>query len=371
MSLRSFSVIRGSLALIPLLLLTLALIGHGRDEVARQALQLMHEGKTKEGIHIFEKLADDGDDRSMVQLGVYYFEGAVILQDHAKAMEWWLKALAKNNADAFVNLGVMHRDGNGVPANKKIAYCIFLTTYMNGLGNESTQQRAGDCLSLLMRNISKKDIKDCLSNYTLPYLQAYLEAKGDMNGIPEKYQPSDKTPALKNLDWWLDGELNAIFGPPSEEEEKARAETRQHDADERAAIEHTMAYEIRFPTGTEANYDSRKFIHDIITGSTMLSPENLKRQDDYLIYEDQQNIIEDEHRHITLETKNHVTAVFRIEHPVKPAPADWTPWMKPNFLFDENTEGFNLHNGEEPKVKNIPVPANTPELRFRVFKDKA
>lgn len=367
MHLKSCNVIRPALALAHLILLTLASISHGQDEVVRKALQLMDEGKINEGIHIFEKLADDGDDRSMVQLGVYYFEGAVILQDHSKAMEWWLKALAKDNADAFVNLGVMHRDGKGVPANKKIAYCIFLTTYMNGLGNESTQQRAGDCLSRLMRKISKKDINDCLSNYTLPYLQAYLKAKGDMNGIPEKYQPSDKNPALKNLDWWLDGKLNAIFGPTSVDTDEAHAEKRQPDADERPAAEHTMAYEIRFPTGTETSYDCRQLINGIVTGSAILSPENLKRQDDYLIYENQQNIIGDEHRQITLENKNHVTAVFRIEHPVRPVQADWTPWMKPDFLFDENTEGFNLHNGEEPKLKNIPIPSNTPELRFRVF----
>jgi len=293
MSLKSFAVIRYTLALIPLLLLALTHTSHGQDEVERQAQQLMDEGKTKEGIHLFERLATEGDDRSMVQLGAYYFEGKVIPQDYVKAMDWWLKALTKNNADAFVNLGVMHRYGKGAPANKKIAYCIFLTTYMNGLGNESTQQRAGENLRRMIRRISKKDIKDCLSNYTLPYLQAYLEAKGDMNGIPEKYQPSDKTPALKDLDWWLDGELNAIFGSPGEEEEKTCAEKQQQDADECAAI----------------------------------------------------------------------------EHPIKLGPADWTPWMKPSYLFDDNTEDFNLRIGEEPKMKIIPIPANAPELRLRVFKD--
>lgn len=42
----------------------------------------------------------------------------------------------------------------------------------------------------IMKEVSRDDIKDCLSNYTLGYITAYLEEKGKMKGIPEKHKPA-------------------------------------------------------------------------------------------------------------------------------------------------------------------------------------
>ena len=147
-------------------------------ETGRDAVKLMAEGKVKKALAILEKLADKGETQAMVQLGIYYYQGTKVKQDYAKAMDWFLKAEKLENADAFVNLGVMHRDGNGVPKNKKIAYTIFLTTHMCGLGSESTQMRSNQCLRKLMQELNNEEIRDILSHYTLPYLKAYIEAKG-------------------------------------------------------------------------------------------------------------------------------------------------------------------------------------------------
>ena len=151
------------------------LAGLCTDPTGMDAVRLMEEGKTEEAVRVFESLAEDGDDRVMVQLGIIYYEGTEVEQDYEKAMDWWLKAFEKENPDAFVNLGVMHRDGNGVPKNKKIAYCIFLTTHMCGLGSQSTQYRSNGCLRNIMGELSLDEIKDCLSNYTVGYIMAYLE----------------------------------------------------------------------------------------------------------------------------------------------------------------------------------------------------
>jgi TPR repeat protein len=164
--------------LLSLMLLGVPFAGLCADKTGMDALKLMQQGKTKEALSIFEDLATKGDDKSMVQLGIYYYEGTGVKQNYSKAMDWWLKAFAKQNADAFVNLGVMHRDGQGVPKNKKIAYCVFLTTHMTGLGSQSTQSRSNSCLRRLIAELSIEDVKDCLSNYTLAYITAYLEAKG-------------------------------------------------------------------------------------------------------------------------------------------------------------------------------------------------
>lgn len=132
------------------------------------AARLMAQGETEEALDIFEGLAAKADDKAMVQLGVFHYEGTGGEQNYAKAMDWWLKVFANQNADAFVNLGVMHRDGHAAPTNKKIAYCVFLTIHMCGLGSQSTQLRSNRCLRMVTEKLSRDDIKDCLSNYTPP-----------------------------------------------------------------------------------------------------------------------------------------------------------------------------------------------------------
>ncbi len=91
----------------------------GKENTGMDAVRLMDAGRTDEALQILENLAADGDDKSMVQLGVYYYEGTGVKQDYAKAMDWWLKAMTNQNADAFVNLGVIGRNrryGIGLPS---------------------------------------------------------------------------------------------------------------------------------------------------------------------------------------------------------------------------------------------------------------
>ena len=82
----------------------------GKSVTGEEAVRLMDEGRVDEAISALEKLAAKGEDRAMVQLGCYYYEGTGVKQDYSKSMDWFLQAFAKHNADAFVNLGVMHRE---------------------------------------------------------------------------------------------------------------------------------------------------------------------------------------------------------------------------------------------------------------------
>jgi TPR repeat protein len=139
--------------------------------------KMMDQGEATEAIRLLEQLAAQGDDRAMVQLGIYYDQGACVEQDYAKSMDWFLRAFTHQNVDAFVCLGGMHYHGRGVPQNKKIAYCVFLTTHMCGRGSQSTQYVSNRYLRRLINELSRDDIRDCLSNYTPGYITAYLEQK--------------------------------------------------------------------------------------------------------------------------------------------------------------------------------------------------
>ena len=357
-----------SLSILILLHLWILTTGCDADKTGGEAVRLMEQDETRKAINILEGLAAKGDTKAMVQLGIYYYEGAIIKQDYPKAMDWWLKAFDAENADAFVNLGVMHRDGHAVPKNKKIAYCVFLTTHMCGLGSESTQLRSNSCLRRMIEELSKDDIKDCLSNYTPGYIFAYLEAKGKMEGIPGKHKPSEEQPALKDLGWFLDSEIDAIFGPPTEEEKKAREERDRQWEKESAALEHTLVFQIKFPKDSASQYHSYDIITDQGMSSGRIPEKKLRKQDGHLIYEDDDLIYSNHHRYVTVVNNKYETLVFKIDHPKKPSPCDWGKWQKVNYILKDDMDKFTLMQGSEPKSKETDAMVNMPQLRFKVTK---
>lgn len=338
----------------------------GPKRSGEDAAKLMAQGESAEAIQILEQLASDGDDRAMLQLGIYFHRGTGVRQDYGIAMDWFLRAFSQENADAFVNLGVMHRDGQAVPPNKKIAFCVFLTTHMNGLGTPSTQQRSNSCLRRILAELSKDDIKDCLSNYTLAYIYAYLEARGKMAGIPERHKPSEENPALRDLGWFMDSELDAIYGEPTEEEKRAREERDRKRRIAYEALQHTLVFQIRYPK--ESPHHCRSY--EVITSRGMMSGRidgnALQEQGEHLVYEHRALIHADQHRYVTIERQKNETFVFKIDHPVKPVPCDWQKWQTAAFVMRNRMDSIALLNGDAPKSKTTGLPAHAPELRFKV-----
>ena len=60
-------------------------------------------------------LAERGDAKAQVNLGLMYDNGEGVPQDDAEAVRWYRLAAEQGNADAQVNLGVMYDVGQGVP----------------------------------------------------------------------------------------------------------------------------------------------------------------------------------------------------------------------------------------------------------------
>lgn len=331
--------------------------------------KLMEQGKTAEAIEVVEQLAAEGDDRAMVQLGIYYAKGIAVKHDYDKALDWFLRAFSHQNADAFVNLGVMHRDGLGVPRNKKIAYCVFLTTHMRGLGSQTTQYHSNSCLRRIIAELPKDDIKDCLSNYTLGYISAYLGARGKMEGVPDQYKPSEGNPALKDLGWFMESELDAIYGEPTIEEKKAREESARKRQLALDALKHTMVFQVRFPKDMARQYGQYEVITDNSMESGSLRENTRQQKDGYVVSENHTLIWADRHRYVTVDNDKGETLVFKIDHPVKPAPCDWSQWQKAAYALKNRMDCYALLHGKEPKNKTPDLPAKSPELRFRVLKE--
>src|SRR5260221_14742394 len=140
----------------------------GRSDVEK-ALDAQKHGEYETARKEFQAPADKGDDNAMISLGLMYDIGEGTKQDYDKAMDWYLKAYSKRNGDALNNIGVMYRDGLRVATNSKIAYLLFLTVHMEGLGSDATQIRAGRNLSRLAESLPKKDMEEALS-FTWSYV---------------------------------------------------------------------------------------------------------------------------------------------------------------------------------------------------------
>lgn len=182
-----------------------AATGQGSGGTIQDALAADRRGDRAEALRIFTLHAEQGDAVAMQTVGLKHYNGEGAPQDYCVAMDWFLKAMEKGNADAFNALGVMHRDGKCAPVNRKIAYGVFLTIHMSGLGGESTQMRANQNLRREVAENPKADIQEAVC-YTGAYVLRYLELKGRLDGVPQDVLPSAQNRRLKDMNWWLDSE---------------------------------------------------------------------------------------------------------------------------------------------------------------------
>ncbi|MDH3316537.1 MAG: sel1 repeat family protein [Gammaproteobacteria bacterium] len=182
-------------------------------ETLSEALEAGRRGDFAAAYPLWVELAETGDDKAMVEVGLMYHLGRGVNRDYTMAMDWYLKAF-RRNGDAVNNIGVIYRDGLGVAKNRKIAYLLFLTVHMTGMGNQTTVSRANRNLRREIAELPLSEREEAIC-YTMEYLIAYVEAKGDLDGIPENLRASPARKRIKALDWWLPGEVGEFDCPPN------------------------------------------------------------------------------------------------------------------------------------------------------------
>lgn len=172
----------------------------------QEGIDAMNRGDYEAAYTQFSALADEGDDEAMITIGLWYHEGTGFARDYSKAMDWYLRAYARDNGDAYNNIGVMFRDGLGVPVNRSVSYALFLLTHLRGLGSESTQYRANDNLrrEIQATTDDERTLGLCM---TEAYLHEFVKSRGALAFPAKKHLPSRKHPRIKdNVDLWLDSE---------------------------------------------------------------------------------------------------------------------------------------------------------------------
>jgi hypothetical protein len=193
------------------LVMSCVLSSAGADTL-RDALDAKRRGDFQAAYPLFVSLAEKGDDKAVIEVGLMHHFGLGVPRDYVKSMDWFLKVFHKNG-DAVNNIGVMHRDGLGVKANRKIAYVLFLTVHMTGMGGEATIMRANRNLRREIAELPVAEKQEALC-FTLPYVVAYVEARGALDGIPENLRASAERKRIKELNWWAPGEIGEYSCPP-------------------------------------------------------------------------------------------------------------------------------------------------------------
>jgi TPR repeat protein len=101
-------------------------LGFARGAVnADAAYAAYQEGDYATALRLARPLAAGGDARAQSMLGLLYYGGRDVPQDHNEALRWFRRAADQDDAAAQLYLGVMFSEGQGVPQDNAEAATWF------------------------------------------------------------------------------------------------------------------------------------------------------------------------------------------------------------------------------------------------------
>lgn len=283
-------------------------------------------------------MAQKGDAEAMMTLGLMYHQGDGRPQDYVQAMDWYLKAFTKQNGDAFNNIGVMYRDGLGVPKNLEIAYALFWTTYWQALGSEATQIRNGHNLDKTAAQMTKPQIEDTLK-MTSEYLVAYVENRGKLTPEQEKLKYAATGHPIQAM---------AATGSPSQSREPG-----------------TLLVELRMRKTVV--FDDRRAVEFVTSDGVTSTPiRSLKRREEQnvaILSASFSTFGESRHAVMVRTAAAAPTQVFQL--PANLKPSDWSAWTKPNYVETSDAPWTFMQDYKNAERTTV-LPPDCFEVRYKV-----
>jgi TPR repeat protein len=122
-----------------LLMVGLAVFGNPAPAWAdfQDGLQAYYRLDFRTALREWHPLAEQGDPKASYQLGILYYRGEGVLQDHEEAAKWFEKAADAGDPDAQYNLGLMYANGQGIETDLVRAHVWFTLAasgYADGTG---------------------------------------------------------------------------------------------------------------------------------------------------------------------------------------------------------------------------------------------
>jgi TPR repeat protein len=106
------------------------------------AIAASKRGDHATALRLLRPLAKGDHRAAQNSLGMMYRQGKGVPQDYAEALRWYRKAAIGGNADAQDNLGIMYAAGNGVQQDYVEAYKWFALAAAQ-FPDSTTRQRNG------------------------------------------------------------------------------------------------------------------------------------------------------------------------------------------------------------------------------------
>ncbi len=286
----------------------------------------------------YSALAENGDSGAMIILGRLLDQGEGLSRDYTKAMDWYVKAFAKQNGDAFNYIGVLYRDGLGVPQNREIAYALFWISYWEGLGSEAAQIRNARNLEKTAQQLTKPQIEETLK-MTREYIVAYVENRGKL------------TPQQEQLKY-------ATTGHPI----KALADKASSKKNRGA---HNLQVELRIPKSTQLDATRAvEFVTDEGVNSNPIKSLKQRDENNYLIISASfVSFGESHHAVMVRTTADAPTQVFLL--PATTKASNWSPWTKPDYIETSDAAWTFMQNYNHAE-RSTTLPSNCFEISYKV-----
>jgi hypothetical protein len=151
-----------------------------RIESLRSINIAFEQGGYEEVDKDFVARAERGDTAAMVSIGLLYQRGEGFKQDHEKAMDWYLKAFTRGDADSYNYIAACYRDGLGVRRNLEIACALHWMANRRGIGSFAAQRRLQRGFSAVTELLSSEKVQEC-RNMDEGNVRAYVERRGKPN----------------------------------------------------------------------------------------------------------------------------------------------------------------------------------------------
>lgn len=154
-----------------ILLVGVCLVGFTGNSMA---VSISDEAKK---IHKIKLMAERGDAKGQLYLGMAYQDGKGVSQDYKEANKWFRLSAGQGNSNAQYNLGYMYISGQGVHQDYVLAHMWYNIASSNAVGQSRddyiglrdsletlmTAQQIASAQALARKCISSK-FKDCWHN---------------------------------------------------------------------------------------------------------------------------------------------------------------------------------------------------------------
>jgi TPR repeat protein len=125
------------------------------------AASVYDSGEYTRAVHLFRPLAEKGNVKAQLQLGIMYDMGLGVSQDYQEALKWYRKAAKQGLPQAQFNLGVMYAMGQGVPPDSIRAHMWYNVAATTPSGDHGKVARAHrDTVALQMTAVQIKKAQE-------------------------------------------------------------------------------------------------------------------------------------------------------------------------------------------------------------------